>query len=113
MIQAMKLESHEVMIFPLEAQDEVDGSSDVLRVAEYFRPEVVITLGANATSKILKSNDRLSIIHGQFFSRKYVDDSNFQIIPLFHPSIIETNQNMKKTAWGDMQKIMKYLKKLP
>lgn len=112
MITAMKLSPFEVVVFPVEGEDEADYSQDALSVASYMRPEVIITLGAKATHKILKSNDRLSVIHGQFFTRK-VGLSSFQIVPLFHPSIIETNQNMKKTAWADMQKIMKHLKKLP
>lgn len=113
MIKAMNLTSEEVIILPLIGLDDKDCSSDVFKVAERFRPEVVITLGSSATTGILKSSDRLSLIHGQFFSRKHSDQSTFQVVPLFHPSIIETNQNMKKTAWSDMQKIMKYLKKLP
>ncbi len=113
MIAAMKLTPGEVIIFPVEGSDETDYSKEVMQVASYFNPEVIITLGAKATSRILKSNDRLSMIHGQFFSRKVGHNQSFHIVPLFHPSIIETNQNMKKTAWADMQKIMKHLKKLP
>lgn len=113
MILAMKLVPDEVIIFPVEGLDESDYSRDVMEVASFFRPEVIITLGAKATSKVLKSNDRLSMVHGQFFNRKVGESQNFHVVPLFHPSIIETNQNMKKTAWADMQKIMKHLKKLP
>lgn len=112
MITAMKLEAGEVMIYPVESSDEIDYASEVMSIAGFFRPEVIITLGAKATSRILKSNDRLSLVHGQFFTRKS-GDASFQVVPLFHPSIIETNQNMKKTAWADMQKIMRHLKKLP
>ena len=112
MILAMKLLSEEVVIYPVEGSDETDFASDVMAVAACLKPEIIITLGAKATSKILKSNDRLSLVHGQFFTRK-TGSSSFQVVPLFHPSIIETNQNMKKTAWTDMQKIMKHLKKLP
>lgn len=112
MILAMKLLPEEVVIYPVEGNDESDYSTEVMELAAYLRPEVVVTLGAKATNKILKSNDRLSLVHGQFFTRKS-GDTNFQIVPLFHPSIIETNQNMKKTAWADMQKIMTHLKKLP
>ena len=112
MILAMKLEPSEVIIYPVEGSDETDFGTEVMSVATYFRPEIIITLGAKATSRILKSNDRLSLVHGQFFTRKS-GDASFQVVPLFHPSIIETNQNMKKTAWADMQKIMKHLKKLP
>lgn len=113
MIMAMKLSPDEVVIFPVEGTDEADYSKDVMEVAAFYQPEVIITLGAKATHKILKSNDRLSLVHGQFFNRKVGESANFQVVPLFHPSIIETNQNMKKTAWADMQKIMKHLKKLP
>lgn len=112
MITAMKLDASEVIIFPVEGNEE-DFSRDVMEIAAFYRPEVIITLGAKATSKILKSTDRLSMVHGQFFNRKMGDTGTFQVVPLFHPSIIETNQNMKKTAWADMQKIMKHLKKLP
>lgn len=113
MIRAMKLTPEEVIIFPVEGNDGSDFASDVMEVAAFYRPEVIITLGAKATQKILKSNDRLSMVHGQFFNRRMGEQDSFQVVPLFHPSIIETNQNMKKTAWADMQKIMKHLKKLP
>lgn len=113
MIMAMKLDPSEVIVFPVEGTDESDYSRDVMEVAAFYKPEIIITLGAKATQKILKSNDRLTVVHGQFFNRSMSDRGNFQVVPLFHPSIIETNQNMKKTAWADMQKIMKHLKKLP
>lgn len=112
MILAMKLMPDEVLLYPVEFAGK-DFSSEVITIAAHFRPEVIITLGAKATQKILKVNDRLTLIHGQFFARELEDGHSFQVVPLFHPSIIETNQNMKKTAWTDMQKIMKHLKKLP
>lgn len=112
MIQAMKLLPSEVVIYPADHGD-IDLASEVIALTAYFQPEVVITLGAIASNKILKSNDRLQSTHGQFFTRKINSSLNFNIVPLFHPSIIESNLNMKKTAWTDMQKIMKHLKKLP
>jgi hypothetical protein len=112
MIKAMKLEASEVMIYPVEGSDEADFSADVMAIAAFYGSDVIIPLGAKATNHILKSNDRLSVIHGQFFGRN-IFDKTLQVVPLFHPSIIETNQNMKKTAWADMQKIMQHLKKIP
>lgn len=112
MVVAMKLIPEEVIVYPVEGHDESDYAGEVMSIATFYGPEVIVTLGAKATSRILKSNDRLSLVHGQFFTRKS-GNASFQIVPLFHPSIIETNQNMKKTAWADMQKIMKHLKKLP
>jgi hypothetical protein len=113
MIMAMKLEPSEVMVYPVEKNEESDLSAEVVRIALYLKPELVITLGAKATQRILKSNDRLSLIHGQFHERKVEKHGTLQIVPLFHPSVLESNQNMKKTAWADMQKIMKHLKKIP
>lgn len=112
MILAMKLTPDEVLLYPAD-QDGKDLAEEVLSIAAHFKPEVIITLGAKATQRILKNNDRLSLIHGQFFKREIPAVGSFQVVPLFHPSIIENNQNMKKTAWADMQKIMKLLKKLP
>ena len=111
MILAMKLTPEEVLLYPVEVEGK-NLAEEVMSLAGFLKPEVIITLGAKATQKILKSNDRLSLIHGQFFPRSLGELGSYQVVPLFHPSIIETNQNMKKTAWTDMQKIMKHLKKL-
>ena len=111
MLSAMKLEDQEVVIYPA-MMNETDISHEVMKVAGYFQPEVIVTLGANPTHKILKGQERLAQVHGQFFNRKIENIGTFIVVPLFHPSIIENNQNMKKTAWADMQKIMKHLKKL-
>lgn len=111
MLMAMKLEDPEILIYPT-IFNEQDISAEAMKVAGFFRPEIIVTLGANSTHKILKVQDRLTQLHGQFFNRKIENIGTFIVVPLFHPSIIENNQNMKKTAWADMQKIMKQLKKL-
>lgn len=113
MIQAMKLFREEVLVYPVENSENLDLAPEVIKIALYFRPEVIITLGAKAAQKILKSNDRLSLIHGQFHERKVESEGTLQVVPLYHPSILETNLSMKKTTWADMQKIMKHLKKIP
>ncbi len=112
MIKAMKLTAEEVCLYPVEGEDK-DLTKEVMNLAAYLRPEAIVTLGAKATNSVLMSQERLAMVHGQFFSRSIEGVGHFQVVPLFHPSIIETNQNMKKTAWVDMQKIMKFLKKLP
>jgi uracil-DNA glycosylase family 4 len=111
MLTAMKLIDEEVIIYPTMVSD-IDISSEVMKVAGFYSPEIIVTLGANATHKILKGQERLAQVHGQFFNRNIENIGSFTVVPLFHPSIIENNQNMKKTAWADMQKIMKHLKKL-
>ena len=111
MLAAMKLEDQEVVIYPTMMKDR-DIADEVMKVAAYYRPEIIVTLGANPTHKILKGQERLTLVHGQFFHRKIENIGTFIVVPLFHPSIIENNQNMKKTAWSDMQLIMRHLKKL-
>lgn len=111
MLLAMKLTEDEVLIYPTMISD-TDISTEVMKVAGFYGPEIIVTLGANATHKILKGQERLALVHGQFFNRKIENIGTFIVVPLFHPSIIENNQNMKKTAWADMQKIMMHLKKL-
>lgn len=111
MILAMKLQPEEVILYPSEKEG-VELFDDITLLTQDYRPEVIITLGAKATTAVLKTKDRLAQIHGQFFARN-TSVGEVQVVPLFHPNIIETNQNMKKTAWIDMQKVMKYLKILP
>jgi uracil-DNA glycosylase family 4 len=111
MIKAMKLRPEEVILYPVDDEGR-DLANEIMSIANFFKPAVIITLGAKAAQKILKVNDRLNSLHGEFFSRTLQKGDTFQVVPLYHPSIIETNQNMKKTAWTDMQKIMEHLKEL-
>lgn len=111
MILAMKLVPEEVILYPSENSGQ-DLFTDLMKLTHEFTPKVIMSLGAKATSTVLKNKDRLSLIHGQFFARETAF-GEIQVVPLFHPNIIETNQNMKKTAWTDMQKVMKFLKKIP
>ena len=108
MIGAMKLKPEEVLVFASQYQDK-DISAEVMKIVAFFKPEVIVTLGAAPTQKILKGQERLTQVHGQFFTRKIEGVGSFTVVPLFHPSIIENNLNMKKAAWTDMQKIMSHL----
>ncbi len=110
MIQAMNLGSDEFILFPYEF-DQISFSSELLALCEYFKIPIMVTLGSKSTNLMLNNSERLNFIHGQFFNKKISDNFSFDIVPLYHPSILETNQNMKKTAWVDMQKIMKFLEK--
>ncbi len=111
MIMAMKVSPSEVMVYPIEFKDK-DLSLETMMVAQYFKPTVVIPLGARASNGILKNNDRLQMIQGQFFKRSLGKEESLTVVPLYHPTIVETNQNMKKMTWASMQKIMEYLKDL-
>ena len=79
----------------------------------YFtNARVVVPLGAFATNFLLNEQKRLSSVHGKFFPQKIMfgeDLREFQIVPIFHPQFLLINPNMKRTAWIDLQKIMKHL----
>jgi hypothetical protein len=113
MIQAMELSPSQVMLLPAKNDNNSDHLQLILNIAAFYQPQLIVTLGSTATQVMLKSNDRLSLIHGQFFSKKVTPDYTSQIVPLFHPEILHTNVNMKKTAWADMKKMMHFLKKNP
>jgi hypothetical protein len=86
-------------------------SMDEIKEALYWlHPKIVITLGAVAIQKLIQTKDRLSSLHGSSQILKLAD-LQLLVIPLFHPSLLINNQNMKKTTWADMQMIIDILKK--
>jgi uracil-DNA glycosylase family 4 len=115
MIKAMKLEHWNFVISGTKVkteQDEKDYMPCLFEEIAYFKPQMVITLGAVATQTLLKNKDRLAKIHGSILHKSIaIDDEihSFQLMPLFHPELLLINPNMKKTAWLDMQKAMKEL----
>lgn len=111
MLLAMKIPLDEMVFYPIENDGESLGE-EVMSVARYFKPAVIVTFGAKAANTILKRNDKLSLFQGQFFNRK-VEEDKFTVVPLYHPFILETSPNMKKLTWENMQKIMAFLKDHP
>ena len=109
MIGAMKIPLDQMVFYPID-NDGQDLGEEVMAVARYFKPSVIVTFGAKAANTILKRNDKLSLFQGQFFHRVVGDEDKFTIVPLYHPFILETNPNMKKLTWENMQKIMAHLK---
>lgn len=115
MVSAMKLSENEFLITAINYFD--DSSYDFyIEELAYFTPEVVMTLGATASAKVLGIKQRLSSIHGNFYLKgiKYLDDTcaKLSVCPIFHPEFLRINPNMKKTAWEDMQKVMKKIQKI-
>lgn len=74
------------------------------------RPKFLVSLGAGATNAILGRKEKLTRIHGQFFPltiNNGQEEHEALLMPLFHPDFLLINPNMKRTAWLDLQKIMK------
>ncbi len=108
MVGAMNLDQSEYRIIETNADDSFELSKHI--IAQY-RPQVVVTLGAKSISKVLDKKTRLNHVHGQRFSGS-INDFSFDIFPIFHPAYLLFNQDMKKTTWNDLQKIMKRIGKI-
>jgi len=109
MIKAMGLQEGEYFLFPVDEDLKLTRKS-FYEIALSIDPILTVTLGAKTTKSLLDTDERLTTLHGQFLPRPIDQESQLLYVPLFHPSILESNANMKKSAWVDMQKMMEYLK---
>jgi hypothetical protein len=114
MIQAMKLGERPVVRIPVAPEEELLEWKDQL--AQRFAdapPRVVVCLGAMVTNLILGEKERISRIHGTFFSMTIEDKNEAQVtvqmVPVFHPEFLLINPKMKEGAWTDLKKIMQAL----
>lgn len=127
MIQAMKLEKSEYLRFSFDDQLEkvedfnenllnpTEASKKLFDLISENNAQVVVTLGATTTSVLTGKRQKLSNIHGQFFPLNlpnYTFSSPIQLVPIFHPDYLKINPNMKKTAWIDLQEVMKVIGKI-
>lgn len=110
MVQAMKLDPTEYVLTTLKTLDSEKMPEQLFEEAHWWKPRFVVPLGAQACQALLGPRERLATIHGKTFNLPRLP-SGTEIVPLFHPSVIATNANMKKSTWADMQKIMKVLDK--
>lgn len=76
----------------------------LIRQIEMIRPEVICSLGAVASSTLLKTETTISKLRGNFHS--YHDTP---LMPTFHPSYLLRNDSAKKDVWSDLQMVMKRL----
>lgn len=84
---------------------------DVPRFVKTYLPQVIISFGAIATNALLEQRKRLSQVHGKFFEQTFSLEEGFEwtcdLVPIFHPDFLAINPSMKRTAWTDLQKVMK------
>ena len=111
MVQAMKLTQSEYVLMALKDQSGEKTPEELLEDISWWSPRFVVPLGAQACQAILGQRERLASVHGKFFPVPRLTSGGIQVAPLFHPSVIASNTNMKKSTWADMQKIMQALGK--
>ena len=69
-------------------------------------PKVIITLGASSTRALLKSDDVISSLRGNF-----AEYMGIPLMPTYHPAALLRNPKLKKDVWHDMQKVMALVNK--
>lgn len=117
MIQAMQLSYSEYILGALHFRDaslEKHSYLDYLiQEIILFKPKLIITLGAKPANALLGMNDRLMNLHGNLYPVAFkASEESFkcQLMPLFHPELLSVASEMKRSAWIDMQKAMRFLK---
>ena len=110
MINAMRLNEDQYYMTSLKSNNL--NEDFLLQEIILLKPTLIITLGAQATNYLLKSNMRLKDCHGKIHSIKIDHNQSsydFSVMPLFSPHLLYSAPNMKKLAWKDMQAAMDYL----
>ena len=97
-LQAMKLTKESVCIC------DIDSPESLLSRIQRVKPEIVITLGAKATSVILNNNTPLQYLRGRIH-----ETYGIKVMPTWHPSYLLDNAGKKRDVWEDMKIVMKHL----
>ena len=71
--------------------------------------KILITLGATATDALLGPGPTISKRRGKIHN-KIISETNFTIIPTFHPSYLLRNPSVKKEAADDLSLALKTLR---
>ena len=114
MIIPMKLEEGDFVRTSLLGASVEENLQNLLCEIALLKPKAVISLGAVSTNLLYGMKEKLSKIHGNEIERVIEDkddSTRFTLFPLFHPDLLEINPSMKRTAWTDLQKVMKFLGK--
>ncbi len=86
-------------------QNEMDTCEQFLfKQIRFIKPEVIVCLGATAAKSILKTKASLGSLRGKFHMY-----SGSKLMVTYHPAALLRNPNFKKSAWEDMQVVMKEL----
>ncbi len=76
----------------------------LLQQIEAIRPKIIVALGNLAVQTLLNTKKGIMSLHGSFH-----DFHGTTLMPTFHPAFLLRNPPMKKEAWEDLKKVMKFL----
>lgn len=78
----------------------------LLSQIDVVAPKVIVTLGPLAAQTLLSANKLLIHLRGRVHRYK-----STPLIPIFHPSYLLKNPEMKKAAWIDLQLVQREIQK--
>ena len=87
--------------------EEIEQCSSYLREqTKIVDPKIIVTLGNFATRFILKSEDGITLLHGQKFNL-----GKFIVVPMYHPAATIYDRQKKIDIEKDFKKLKKIIKK--
>jgi uracil-DNA glycosylase len=115
MIEAMGLTREEVYITNVvkcrppgnrnPEPEEIAACSPFLKnQLKVLKPRIICTLGTFASQTLLRTEEKISKLRGRFYSYE-----GMLLMPTYHPAYLLRNPAEKKSAWEDIQMIMKEL----
>jgi DNA polymerase len=89
--------------------DEIAACEPFLRAQlASVRPKAIVALGKFAAQTLLRDTTPITRLRGQW--REY---EGVPLMPTFHPAYLLRNPAEKKSAWADLQEVMRALGKAP
>ncbi|NOY38219.1 MAG: uracil-DNA glycosylase [Chlorobi bacterium] len=73
----------------------------LLQQVEFVNPKIIILLGATALNGLLDPKLRISQVRGT-----WIEWHNRWVMPVFHPSALLRNPNLKRPTWEDFKKVV-------
>lgn len=109
--KALSVDEEKIGVSSLKSELIDDIETLFFQEVAFYKPKIVISLGARVTNGLLKERKRIADVHGQIFNRSILVNNQQQkisIMPLFHPEFLSANPKMKAAAWNDLQLAMKF-----
>ena len=104
-IGAMKFKRDEICLVSFDAGQDQDAMAQVLaaKLAE-LAPQVVVSLGEEATSLLLNDRTPLARLRGHFRELP-----GMAVMPTLHPEALLSDEGLKRHVWEDMKLVMRRL----
>lgn len=73
----------------------------LIKQIDLVDPKIIILLGATALQGLIDPNLKITKIRGE-----WIDWNNYLVMPVFHPSALLRNPDLKRPAWEDFKKVV-------